>query len=159
MNKDGSLSVLGLMLSRMMESEISLFPHPSIPSIYFEVLNRYALFFEQNPKYAQYALQSFLDTRGLFNPVKSIRLRSNYLFLRFVKNLRSVLGPYVESILSVIQDLLVVKSRKLKNLEELSQSSDFDSQIFLFEVVGYLISIESIGEQRQMELLTVSGIN
>jgi exportin-T len=103
---NGSLSPLGVMLSKLMESNISEYPHSSVPFIYFEVLNRYTKFFEQRQDYIPAALQSFLDNRGLFHSVKSLRLRVNYLFLRFVKALRPLLGQFTESVLSVIQVLL-----------------------------------------------------
>jgi exportin-T len=104
--EDGSLSPLGIMLSKLMETNISKYPHPSIPIIYFEVLNRYSKFFEQRQEYIPQALQSFLDNRGLFHSIKSVRLRVNYLFLRFVKTLRPILGQFTESVLSVIQVLI-----------------------------------------------------
>jgi exportin-T len=101
--ENGSVSPLGIMLSKLMESGISEYPHPAVSTIYFEVLIRYAKFFEQRQDLIPIALQSFLDSRGLFHSIKSLRLRVNYLFLRFVKALRPVLARYTESILSVIQ--------------------------------------------------------
>ncbi|KAI8901283.1 armadillo-type protein [Globomyces pollinis-pini] len=148
---NGNLTALGLMLSTLMECEISKYPHPSIANMYFEILLRYYYFFDQRPVYIPEALKAFLDDRGLFNPVKSIRLRVNYLFLKFIKPLRNVMGQYVESILSAVQQLLIIKPSELDR----TAGRDFDSQLFLFESVGYLISVESIPGQRQSELLTI----
>ncbi|KAJ3325466.1 pre-tRNA nuclear export protein [Boothiomyces sp. JEL0866] len=151
----GGYTPIGLLISKLLESGLSSFPHPSIPTIYFEIIFRYCQFFEQRQNYLPEVLQSFLDARGLFHPVKSIRLRVNYLFLRFVKLLRQFLGQYVESILSALTELLVIKQRILPFANDPSVSNDFDSQIYLFEAVGYLISIDSIAPQRQGELLTL----
>ncbi len=103
---------------------------------------------------------------GLFNQSKSIRIRVNYLFLRFVKSLRPHLSKYVESILSIFNSLLIIKPRpiskpNLGNIETNIQlhgtkfNAEFDSQLYLFEAIGYLISIEEIPLQRQAEILTV----
>ena len=87
----------------MIECGLSNHTHPSIPSIYFEVINRYPTFFEKRTEYIPPVLQSFLDGRGLFHCVKSIRVRCQYLFLRFVKALRFFMGGYVEGILAALQ--------------------------------------------------------
>ncbi len=103
MTPEGMTTPLGILLSLMVESGISNHPHPSIASIYFEVVNRYSGFFEKHINYLPIALQSFLDARGLFHPVKSVRLRTNYLFLKFVKSMKKFLVPYVEGMLTVLQ--------------------------------------------------------
>ena len=109
-NELGDMNALGILISRMIESgknninlEISFYPHPSIPVTYFEVIIRCAQFFEIRDNYTTNVLQSFLDQRGLYNPIKAIRTRVNYLFLRYVKCARQVLGKYVESILTVLK--------------------------------------------------------
>lgn len=50
---------------------------------------------------------------------------------------------------------MVVSKRNVHTLDDLSKTGDFDSQLFLFEAVGFLISIESIPVSRQQELLTL----
>jgi exportin-T len=49
---------------------------------------------------------------------------------------------------------LVIKQRPVQKFE-IAKSGDFDSQVYLFEAVGYLISIDSIADQRKGELLTI----
>jgi exportin-T len=152
---EGVMTPVGIMLSKMIESGVSKYPHLSIQPMYFEVICRYADFFAHKKDYLPEVLQSFLDNRGLFNQNKSIRLRVNYLFLRFVKQMRGYLGQYVESVLEVIQDLLRSKPREVKDLNELEKTCEVDSQIFLFEAVGYLLSVDFITKQRQGELLAI----
>lgn len=50
---------------------------------------------------------------------------------------------------------MVVGKRQVSSVEDLSKVGDFDSQLFLYESVGFLISIESIPASRQQELLTL----
>ena len=158
---DGTLTPLGLMLSKMMESGVSGYPHESIPLIFFEVVIRYAQFFEHHSQYIPEALQAFLDARGLHHNVPSIRIRINYLFLRFVKMQRSILYTFAENILSAIHDLIVIQPRKInaKTNEVESFSSAFDSQVYLFEAIGYLISLDMIPVEKQVDLLNVILIN
>ena len=63
----------------------------------------------------------------------------------------------MESILEVLSRLLVITPRLVDKLEILSDPSPFDSQLFLFEAVGYLISIPDIPNSRQEGLLTVTS--
>lgn len=56
-------TTISIVLSQMMDSGALAYNHNSIPIIYFEVLNRYAVFFETNKTYLTIALQSFLDAR------------------------------------------------------------------------------------------------
>lgn len=70
--------------------------------MFFEILHRYAAFFEQLPEYIPQALKTFLDGRGLHHEKKYIRVRVNYLFMRFIKLLRGAMGGYVESILPAL---------------------------------------------------------
>jgi exportin-T len=65
------------------------------------------------------------------------------------------LGQYVESILLVLQELLVIRPRIVKSLKDLEKTCEVDAQIYLFEAVGYLLSIDSISKQRLAELLTI----
>ncbi|KAJ3361329.1 hypothetical protein HDU91_003982 [Kappamyces sp. JEL0680] len=146
---------LGLMLTEMMDSSISSYPHPSIPVMYFEIITRYSSFFETRPVYLPQALQSFLDSRGLFHPVKPIRLRVNYLFLRFIKSIKGQLAQYVEGMLAALQELLLVRRRNIQKLEDIAKCGDFDSQLFLFEAAGYLIALDDIPAERKEGLLTI----
>lgn len=108
LTEQNNLTHLGLMLSKMIESGkhhvvifkgVSGYPHQTIPMQFFEILIRYYSFFEQKPDYIPTALQAFMDHRGLFHPERHVRVRLNYLFLRFVKLLRAFIAQYVESLL------------------------------------------------------------
>jgi exportin-T len=124
---------------------------------YYEVLNRYWHFFELNKQYIPQTLESFIDIRGLHNPQKSVRSRAFYLFLRFIKNLRPVIGPYVPTVLVNVQDLLLVEKpdMNMDTTQLKDQARLFDSQLYLFEAVGMMISHESFEQLKQVEYLEV----
>ncbi|KAH6581998.1 hypothetical protein BASA50_000428 [Batrachochytrium salamandrivorans] len=165
--ESGDLSPLGQMLSRLFESDVAAYPHISISILYFEILVRYSQFFEQCPQYLPQALNAFVGTRGLHHSNISVRLRLNYLFLRFTKHLRQHIGPYVEGILSSISDLIVIARRQVvsgtsnggnpTSQQQESTAADgsmaFDSQLYLFECVGHLISAEAVDTQKRLVLL------
>ncbi|CAO3620011.1 unnamed protein product [Mucor hiemalis] len=159
-NPDSSLSPLGDLVSEMVASNISAYPHPSTAMQYFENITRYYQFFEQRPAQLPQALQAFVDSRGLHHPVKQIRTRCWYLFQRFVKNLRPKMGNYVEHVLSSLGDLLdiqaepVVESNTVDGMP-IPAASTFDSQLYLFETVGLLISLEGIDPMKQTEYLGI----
>jgi hypothetical protein len=57
----------------------------------------------------------------------------------------------------MMQNLLTVQTPNVATLEDFDRPSPFDSQLYLFEAVGYMISVDSLPEQRQKEILTVFG--
>jgi exportin-T len=127
---------------------------------FFENIARYYQFFEQRPAQLPQALSAFVDTRGLHHPVKQIRTRCWYLFQRFVKNLRPKMAPYVENVLSSIGDLLSIQAEPVVETNNMDgmpipAASTFDSQLYLFETVGLLISMEGIDPMKQTEYLKI----
>ncbi len=80
-----------------------------MPLIFFENVVRYYQFFEVQPDYIPTILEAFVDSRGLHNVVLQIRVRSWYLFHRYVKLLKSRMGPYVENVLTSIQVEILIQ--------------------------------------------------
>ncbi|RUO96313.1 armadillo-type protein [Jimgerdemannia flammicorona] len=156
-----TLAPLGEMLLKMVTSKISTYPHPSVPLQFFENAVRYYQFFEIRPEGIPDVLEAFVDTRGLHHSMRQIRSRSWYLFHRFVKFLRPKMGNYVEIVLGSIQDLLVIQaelpapspSGTDSNISANNSGSTFDSQLYLFEAVGMLISHEAIPAEKQVKYL------
>ncbi|GAA5810830.1 hypothetical protein MFLAVUS_004257 [Mucor flavus] len=159
-NPDDTLSPLGDLVAEMVSSNISAYPHPSTALQYFENISRYYQYFEQRPALLPQVLAAFVDTRGLHHPVKQIRTRCWYLFQRFVKNLRPKMGNYVENVLSSLGDLLTIQSEPVVETNTMDgmpipAASTFDSQLYLFETVGLLISLEGIDPMKQTEYLQI----
>ncbi|EGF81201.1 hypothetical protein BATDEDRAFT_87454 [Batrachochytrium dendrobatidis JAM81] len=165
--ESGNLSPLGQMLSKLFECDAVSYPHISVPILYFEILVRYSQFFEQCPHYLPQALNAFIGARGLHHPNMAIRLRLNYLFLRFIKHLRQLIGTYADGILSSIEDLIVIVQRKpsltdvsngdtpsqLTKVTVVENSAEFDSQLYLFECAGHLISADLVEPSKRALLL------
>ncbi|KAF9578132.1 pre-tRNA nuclear export protein, partial [Lunasporangiospora selenospora] len=154
------LTPLGECLYEMVKSGVSAYPHPSVSANFFEIVCRYSNFFEIRPDCILEVLEAFVDARGLHHPLAANRTRAWYLFWRFVKELRSRLAPYIQSVLGSIQDVLTVEANLPNPLTpdfDLTTFKDsmFDTKTYLFEAVGLLISQESIPAQQQFEYLTV----
>lgn len=183
---DGSPSPVAVMLTKMIKSGVCSYPHPAIPLIYFEVIVRYIQFYQHNPDYIPIVLESFIDARGLHYPDTVVQSRLFYLFLRFLKegkDFKRILKPYASKMVASLQDLLVLQppqssppqnppvmslQRSLSSSSssllsdsksETSDGSFFDSQLFLFEAAGYLISLEAdSGKQEELLQLVVAPL-
>ena len=138
-------------------SGIASYNHPAIQLQYMEICVRYCTFFEKNTSLIPQVLEHFV---GLVhhNHIR-VRTRSWYLFGRFVKHLRSILGNVAETVISSIGDLLVIKAEVPKpedqddmTSEESDHSADavFTSQLYLFEAVGTIASTSSTPVDKQV---------
>jgi exportin-T len=140
---------------------ISAYPHPSVPLQFFEsVALRYYQFFEVRPDGIPQVLEAFVDVRGLHHPLKQVRSRCWYLFYRYVKELRPKMGNFVEVVLSSMGDLLTIEAEmpvetNTSDGGKITAASTFDSQKYLFETVGILISLESVPVAKQQEYLEI----
>ncbi|KAF0551511.1 Xpo1-domain-containing protein [Gigaspora margarita] len=151
---------LGEMVNQMIQCDVSKYAHPAITLNFFENISRYSQFFEVQPDCIPPVLEAFVDIRGLHNPNTTIRYRSWYLFHRFIKLLKLKMDKYVNTVLGSIQDLLIIQA--ILDSSDISADSNpltkdkamesgFSEQIFLFETVGTLITIESIPQDDQLE--------
>lgn len=157
------LSNLGEMVQKLVQSNVSSFPHPAVQLQYFECIVRYSNFFAARSGCVSDALPPFLDWRGVHHEKLGVRKRVNYLLWRFVRELRAVAAvpmDIVQRLLQGLQDLLVVRAE----LPEVAPDEDplvkatatagyFDSQLYLFETSGMLISLLSNAPSDQVVLL------
>ncbi|KAF9425612.1 pre-tRNA nuclear export protein [Entomortierella beljakovae] len=153
------LTPLGECLFDMCKSGVSAFPHPSVSANFFEIACRYSNFFEIRPDCIPDVLEAFVDSRGLHHPIPSNRTRAWYLFWRFSKDLKFRLTPFVQTVLTSIQDVLTIEATLPSVLGSDFDLSTFKDQVFetktyLFEAVGLLISQDSIPAQQQFEYLS-----
>ena len=127
-----------------------------------EICVRYHQFFEQNSELIPKALQNFVRLTH-HNHVK-VRSRSWYLFHRFVKPLRAQLGNVSHDIIQAVADLLPIKaelpddSGDDMSSDEEDQSADavFNSQLYLFEVVGCIASSATVSlENKKLYAQTI----
>lgn len=135
---------------KMIESNVVSMNHPSIQLHYMELVNRHSMFFSASNSHALVkVLESFVSPLGIHNANRRVQVRSWYLFFRFVKSVRSILrANFAEMVFSSIQSLLQIKAEipvKDDNDSEISGSEaagagSFDSQLYLFELCGLLLS-------------------
>lgn len=95
-----------------------------------------------------------------------VRMRSWYLFHRFVKHVRQHVGSIAETIIQALSDLLPIKAElneasSENDNEDISSSENnqspnarFDSQLYLYESVGCIVSARSILPEKQGLLVT-----
>ena len=124
---------------------------------------RYYMFFEANPSFISRVLEYFVTFVHHEHP--KVKLRSWYLFQRFVKHVRLHLGNIAETILQALSDLLPIKAEvppeiPEKDDEDGSSSTDgqsanarFTSQLYLYEVTGCIASVRSVPVNEQVTLI------
>ncbi|KAI0671757.1 ARM repeat-containing protein [Trametes maxima] len=156
----------GEMLYALIQSGISAYPHKTVVMQFFETAARYGDFFKVRKECIMPTLQSMLGTQGLHSPESSTRSRVYYLFYRFVREDRNEISPEVAVLLlDSIRDLLIIQVElpELENPESqdilqeaVTTSTIFDSQLYLFEAAGTLVSLlHRTPEQAAALLLSV----
>lgn len=148
---------LNVIMQKLVESAISDFPHPAVLLQYMEVCVRYCVFFETNHSYIPRVLEHFV--RLVHYDLTRFRVRSWYLFHKFVKQLRAQVGNVAETVIQSIADLLPIKaevstddgSEDDMSSDQTDNSADaiFNSQLYLFEVIGYISSTQATPVDKQ----------
>ncbi|GAA5912917.1 Ran GTPase-binding protein LOS1 [Sporobolomyces salmoneus] len=160
------LSPLGELMLRACRSKVAAHDHPAVNLMFFETIVRYSEFFKLCPEYIAELLPTFLDQHGLHQSDSAVRARVCYLFSRFIYQARTIIqsqvsGDLIRGILSGMQDLLVINA-DLPDSEPPSEAlltktasspGLFESQLYLFETVGTLISILNQVPPEQVVLL------
>lgn len=117
---------------------------------------RYCIVFESHPTYIPQVLENFV--RIVHHEHARIKTRSWYLFHRFVKQLRSLVGNIAETVISSIGDLLPIKAEVPGEDADDDMSSDesdhsanalFTGQLYLFEAIGCISSTSSTPADKQ----------
>ncbi|KAK5172053.1 pre-tRNA nuclear export protein [Saxophila tyrrhenica] len=149
-NSEASQRLLD-MVGKMVESDLANHPHPAIQLQYMEICVRYVQYFEHNPASIPKVLETFVNFVHSTHP--KVRLRSWYLFQRFVRHLRGQLGNVASNVVQAVGDLLVVKAEVSEDNDEDDASSEdnaksadaaFQSQLYLFEAVGCVASTGAV---------------
>ncbi|KAI9849625.1 MAG: pre-tRNA nuclear export protein [Sclerophora amabilis] len=149
---------LAEMMTKMVESGTASFSHPAIQLQYMEICVRYCAFFEVHSRFIPQVLESFIQF--VHHDHVRVKLRSWYLFQRFVKHLRSQLGNISQDVIEAINDLLAIKAELPKedtggddnSSEDNDQTVDalFNSQLYLFEAVGCISSTTAVPVEKQV---------
>lgn len=140
-------SAMQEMMRIMVTSGVSHYAHPAVILQFFETVVRYDKFFSLEPQHIPEVLMAFLDGRGLRHGSLKVRSRCSYLLSRFVKVLSKHIFPFMEEILTRVQDLLTLTPRE-NGLHGLLSSED---QLFIYEMAGALIvSSETPAERKAL---------
>lgn len=109
---------------------------PAVHVLYFELACRYErlLSMQPQPVVIPHIAAAFLDHRGISIPAATVRTRIVYLFCRFVKSHKSVLGPLVSEVITRLAPLLAVSPQSDAN-----QLLSSDDQGYIFEATATLI--------------------
>ena len=139
------------MMAKMVDSNLANHPHPAIQLQYMEICVRYVQFFEHNPSSIPKVLESFVNFVHSTHP--KVRLRSWYLFQRFIRHLRAQLGNVASTVVRAVGDLLIIKAEVPEDNDDEDGSSDnngqaadaaFTSQLYLFEAIGCVVSTSAV---------------
>ncbi|KAH6681632.1 Exportin-T [Halenospora varia] len=154
------------MMSKMVDSGIASFAHPAIQLQYMEICVRYCSFFENQTAYIPQVLEHFVSL--VHHDHVRVRIRSWYLFHRFVKHLRAHVGNVAQTVIQSISDLLPIKAElPNENGADDDMSSDqsdhsadatFSGQLYLFEAIGCISSTTTTPVEKQtLYVRTIMG--
>lgn len=133
---------------KMIESNVVQMDNPSIQLHYIELVNRHSSFFNaSNTDALAKTLDTFVSPLGVHNKNRRVQVRSWYLFFRFLKSIRNLVGDIAENVFTSLQSLLEIKAVVPIKEDSSEISSDaaaeagsFDSQLYLFELCGLLFA-------------------
>ena len=104
-------------------------------------------------------LQLFTSEIGLFNENEKVRVRTWYLFFRYIKLVKPVLNEpsFIEDLLTKLQPLLIIKAQLPTKDDDLDivELGNFNNQLYLFESVGLLVSLFDINEILKLRLIDI----
>ncbi|KAK5111134.1 hypothetical protein LTR62_005333 [Meristemomyces frigidus] len=148
------------MMARMVEADLANYPHSAIQLQYMEICVRYVTFFEHNADSIPRVLENFV--RFMHSDNTKVKLRSWYLFQRFIRHLRAKLGNVAQTVMQAISDLLVIKAELPEARDDEDVSSDdegqsaraaFDSQLFLYEAIGTVSSTATVPVEQKVAIV------
>lgn len=93
---------------------------------------------------------------GMFNGVESVRLRSWYLFFRFVTVSKPKLNAFfLEQLILKMQPLLEIKAELPTRDEDddLVENGIFSNQLYLFEALGLLVAMADAPTTKSVDIL------
>ncbi|KAJ2854129.1 pre-tRNA nuclear export protein [Coemansia erecta] len=152
-----SIDSLSDMLTMMIHSGVISSSHPAIATTYFENFVRFNGYFDVNRDVVTPVLTSFLGPTGIRHPNSVVRPRIWYFLHRFVRQLhQQVLPMYSSDFIPAVIDLLDIRA-DASRIGDLSAAAGgyglFDSQLYLFESCGIMLSPAELDENTRMSLL------
>ncbi|PVU99352.1 hypothetical protein BB559_000762 [Furculomyces boomerangus] len=134
--------------------------NPIVSYFFFETVVRISQLFEYRPEAIPMVLGPFLDTRGIHHKHKYVRTRIWYFLYRFIK-LSSLdhISPYAIEIIRGIVPLLPIEvSVPMSAIQAGSINTNgyglLDSQLYLFETCGIVLSSNKIPDSEKMTCIS-----
>ena len=136
-------------LVKLIESSFILeVNNPHIQSSFFELVVKHYSFLNSHENRRDLVLrilEIFTSPLGLFNENEKVRLRSWYLFFRFMKLTKPKLDneQLIEQVVMKLKPLLVIKAELPTRDEDddVVENGNFNNQQYLFETIGLIISL------------------
>ncbi|CDK27044.1 unnamed protein product [Kuraishia capsulata CBS 1993] len=179
LNTSGPYEAFHEMLCKLVDnSEKILVNHPLIQLLFFELVVKHSIFFTNSAIQVEgidklqvllKVLKIFVSNFGVFCTLDKVKLRSWFLFLRFIRLTKPKIDDYIlEELIRNLLPLLEIKvngftgpvkpdyesSTELLNAVD---GNNFEHQAYLFESVGLLISLvngdKSSDKLRMLELV------
>ncbi|KAH3902824.1 related to Exportin-T [Saccharomycodes ludwigii] len=130
----------------LQDTSVFQFNNPWIQISFFELIVRHYNFIDVENELP--LLNVFVSTFGIFSSAERVRLRTWYLFSRFVKLTKPKLGASdLLALLDKISSLLIISmpqvnspTLNINNDSAIESDTTFDNQLYLFESVGILIA-------------------
>ncbi|KAA0059396.1 exportin-T [Cucumis melo var. makuwa] len=148
--KNGS-GLVGELVTMLLSTRFSCHSNRLVALIYLETIFRYIKVVQENSQFIHVVLAAFLDERGIHHPNINVSRRASYLFMRVVKLLKVKLIPYIETILTSLQDTVARFTSSNFASNELSGSEDGSH---IFEAIGLLIGMEDVPLEKQSDYLS-----
>ncbi|KAK7204085.1 Exportin-T [Myxozyma melibiosi] len=156
-----AIGLLDNMLLRMTSSNVLSIGHPAINLLYLELVVKNSKFFESHQHLIPQMLEIFVSGVGIHSSYVQVQVRSWFLFYRFIKLCKAMIGDIAETALGAIGDLLVIKAELAQRDENDSDMSEpgagetdnIDSRLYLFEASGIFVSVDSVSDDKQITLI------
>lgn len=142
------------MMLLMVQSSAGTYHVPTVQCQYMEICNQYSSFFDKHPQYIEPVLQNFLKLAHSTN--LRVKQRSWYVLQRFVRAQRINIGPAADAVIASLSDLLSIQAdlptqEENDESEEESTDNTFNSQLYLFETIGSIISAPTVPSDKQIQ--------
>ncbi|KAK9380763.1 armadillo-type protein [Kockiozyma suomiensis] len=153
--------LLNKMLLRMTESNVLSIGHPAINLQYMELVVKNPKFFEAHQHLIPQMLEIFVSSIGIHSSYLQVQIRAWFLFYRFIKLCKMMIGDIAETALNAIGDLLVIRAELASrddnesDISELgaSDSDNIDGRLYLFEASGLVVSVDAVSDDKQLALI------
>ncbi|XP_047317021.1 exportin-T-like [Impatiens glandulifera] len=120
--------------------------------VYLETITRYLKFVQEHNEHIPIVLAAFLDERGIHHSNVHVNRRAAYLFMRVVKQLKTKLVPFIESILQSLQDVLSQFTSMDDGMPK--NQLGYEDGSHIFEAIGLLIGVEDVSPDKQADFLS-----